>query len=157
MTRPPMLPLILIAGLLAAATGCSRGTERASSGVIQTKFPGQVTAGGGTSGQVLTANAKPVTDATYAGGTPGIAGGSGGSTGGTAIGGAMQESGQGPSSGTTQPKSVGRPGTSLPTGDHKPAAPQPGETPTPTAVHRDPASSAAPGRTTLAPSTPATK
>ena len=68
-----------LAALLLAA-GCSRNTAPASNGVIQTKFPGEVTSGGGTSGEVIARSAKPVTDATYAGGTPGIAGGSGGNT-----------------------------------------------------------------------------
>jgi hypothetical protein len=102
--------------LLLAATGCDRNGVGAS-GVIQTKFPGQVTAGGGTSGQILAQNAKPVTDGTYAGGHPGIAGGSGGNTGGAAMGGTVQESGQGPSRGVTQPASAGQPGANLPPGD----------------------------------------
>ena len=67
----------------------------------QTAFPGMVTAGGGSSGAVMARTARPETDATYAGGTPGIAGGSGGTTGGAATAGTVVEAGQGPSSGTT--------------------------------------------------------
>jgi hypothetical protein len=102
--------------LLASTAGCDRNHVGAGE-VIQTKFPGQVTSGGGTSGQVLTRNAKPVTDATYAGGHPGMAGGAEGNTGGAATAGTVQESGQGPSRGVTQPASAGQPG----------ATPQPGD------------------------------
>lgn len=114
------------AGAALALAGCERGRHETVGGIVQTKFPGQVTAGGGTSGEVLARSAKPTTDATYAGGTPGIAGGSGGTTGGAATAGTVQESGQGPSKGTTQPSSMGRPGTTLPPGEHAtPAAPAP--------------------------------
>jgi hypothetical protein len=102
--------------LLVAAGGCNRN-GLGTSGVIQTKFPGQVTAGGGTSGQILAQNAKPVTDATYAGGHPGMAGGAGGNTGGAAMGGTVQESGQGPSRGTSTPAGAGQQGAVLPPGD----------------------------------------
>ena len=108
-------PALLALALLA---GCDGKPTAASHGVVQTKYPGQVSAGGRTSGQILAANAKPETDATYAGGTPGIAGGSGGNTSGAETGGTVQESGQGPSSGATQPSSAGRPGTELQAGDN---------------------------------------
>jgi hypothetical protein len=135
------------AALLLSAAGCERRHEESAGGVIQTRFPGQVTAGGGTSGQVLARNAPPTTDATYAGGTPGIAGGSGGTTGGAATGGTVQETGHGPSQGTTQPSSVGRPGTTLQPGDMgKPAPPPPNEAAAGAAVHRDNPAPAAPGR-----------
>jgi hypothetical protein len=62
---------------------------------MQTRFPGQVTAGGGTSGDVMARSGKAV-DGNYAGGTPGIAGGAGGNTGGAATGGTVRESGRGP-------------------------------------------------------------
>ena len=84
----------------------------------QTAFPGMVTAGGGTSGAVMARTARPETDATYAGGTPGIAGGGGGTTGGAATAGTVVEAGQGPSSGTT-PATGPAPGTA-------PAAATPG-------------------------------
>jgi hypothetical protein len=133
--------------LLLAASGCDRNRAPVEGGVIQTKFPGQVSAGGGTSGQVLARNAKPVTDATYAGGTPGIAGGSGGNTAGAATGGTVQESGQGPSSGTSQPASAGRPGTTLPPGDMgKPPTPAPNANMGGAATNRDQQPAAAPGR-----------
>ncbi len=90
-------------------------TRRTAS--IQTKFPGQVTAGGGTSGQVMARSAKPETNAAYAGGTPGIAGGAGGNNAGAAMGGTVTETGQGPSSGVTAPVSGGQPGNK-PSGDN---------------------------------------
>lgn len=89
--------------LLALAGGCGNrdlAATSATTGVRQTSFPGQITAGGGTSGAVMARTARPETDATYAGGTPGIAGGSGGTTGGAATAGTVVEAGQGPSSGT---------------------------------------------------------
>ena len=101
----------------AMLAGCDRGHADAQEGVIQTKFPGQVTAGGLTSGQVMARSSKPETNAAYAGGTPGIAGGSGGTTGGAALGGTVAETGQGPSQGTTTPASAGQAGNK-PTGDY---------------------------------------
>ena len=98
-------------------TACQRADAPAAQGVIQTKYPGQMTAGGGSSGEVMARTARPTTDATYAGGTPGIAGGAGGNTGGAETGGTVQESGQGPSRGVTQPASAGRPGATLQPGD----------------------------------------
>jgi hypothetical protein len=146
--------------LLALAAGCNRNHLGAGD-VIQTKFPGQVTAGGGTSGQVLARNTKPVTDGAYAGGHPGMAGGAGGNTGGTAMGGTVQESGQGPSRGTTQPASAGQAGASLPPGDmsrqgaagarpggagEQGSAPPAGDTKPAAATHRDSPAPAAPAR-----------
>jgi hypothetical protein len=115
----------------AALAGCDRGHTNPKDGVIQTKFPGQVTAGGGTSGQIMARSAKPETNAAYAGGTPGIAGGSGGNTSGAALGGTVTETGQGPSSGVTAPASGGQPGNKPP-GDYggkAPDAPAAGVTP----------------------------
>jgi len=109
----------LLAGVLAAVllAACDRGTAPASSGVIQTKFPGQLTAGGGTSGEVIARTPKPVTDATYAGGTPGIAGGAGGNTSGAEVGGTTRETGQGPNAGVTQPSGKMN-GTQTPSGEN---------------------------------------
>jgi hypothetical protein len=133
------------AALLLSTAGCDRNAVGAGN-VMQTKFPGEVTSGGGTSGQILTKNAKPVTDGTYAGGTPGIAGGAGGNTGGAGTGGTVQESGQGPSRGTTQPASAGQPGATLPPGDHgKPAGPATAPAGGAASQHDNPAP-AAPGR-----------
>lgn len=145
----------LALGLLAACTllaGCDRGHTNPKDGVIQTKFPGQVTAGGGTSGQIMARSAKPETNAAYAGGTPGIAGGSGGNTGGAALGGTVTETGQGPSSGVKPPASAGQPGNK-PVGDYggKPAdAPAAGVTPVGagTATNHDSQPAAAPGTLT---------
>lgn len=87
---------VAVACMLAA---CDR--DRADNGSRQTKFPGMVTAGGPTSGEVIAA-AKKVTDASYAGGTPGTAGGMEGNTGGAKMGGMVSESGHAPS-GTAPP------------------------------------------------------
>jgi hypothetical protein len=132
--------------VLLAAAGCRQHGDSAQR---NTKFPGMVTAEGGTSGQVMAAHGGPKTDAGYAGGTPGIAGGAGGNTSGAAIGGSVRETGQGPSQGVTPPGGAGTQGTTqTQPGDHgKPAAPTPAEmAPQPGAVNRDPSHSAAPGR-----------
>jgi hypothetical protein len=93
-------------GALLLASACSR-TEGGSSGstysLRQTAFPGMVTAGGGTSGEVMNRNKRGATDGSTAGGTPYHAGGAGGNTGGTATGGAVAESGNGPSGNTAPP------------------------------------------------------
>ena len=129
-----------------AAVGCKQHGDEAQR---KTKFPGMVTADGGTSGQVMAAHGGPKTNAVYAGGTPGIAGGSGGNTAGAATGGSVRETGQGPSGGVTRPSGPGTIDTTqTQPGDYgKPAAPTPAETgPQPGAVNRDPGHSAAPGR-----------
>lgn len=127
LTPSAVAVVVMFCALLAA---CQRAEAPAAHGVIQTGYPGQVTAGGGSSGEVMARTSRPATDATYAGGTPGIAGGAGGNTGGAETGGTVQESGQGPSRGVSQPSSVGRPGTTLQPGDTggatAPAATDPG-------------------------------
>ncbi|MDB5935978.1 MAG: hypothetical protein JWQ01_3322 [Massilia sp.] len=95
--------VLMMAAAAVLASGCSRHEKAADAGIRKTAFPGMVTAGGGTSGEVIARSAKPVTDGSYAGGTPGIAGGAGGTTGGTATGGSVQESGHGPSGNTAPP------------------------------------------------------
>jgi hypothetical protein len=127
--------MAVLFGLLA---GCRRAEAPAVHGVLQTKYPGQITAGGGSSGEVMARTARPETDATYAGGTPGIAGGSGGNTGGAETGGTVRETGQGPSRGVTDPSSAGRPGATLQPGDNGGAAAPAGNVPL------APASNAAP-------------
>jgi len=134
--------------LVLSAAGCKQHGDNA---MRETKFPGMVTAGGGTSGQVMAAHAGPKTDATYAGGTPGIAGGSGGNTSGAATGGTVRETGQGPTAGvsTPTPGSAQQGTTEKPSGDsgNNPVKPPAEPPPPPEAAHRDPgASSAAPGR-----------
>ena len=101
MNSAKMILLLGAAAVLASA--CSREDKAADSGMRKTSFPGMVTAGGGTSGEVIARNKKPATDASYAGGTPYHAGGAGGTTGGTATAGAVQESGHGPSGKTAPP------------------------------------------------------
>lgn len=134
-TAPTIGAMALAAVVLAA---CDRGQAPAANGVIQTKYPGQVSSGGMTSGQIMARTARPETDATYAGGTPGIAGGSGGNTSGAETGGETRETGQGPSSGVTQPSSAGRPGSDLPSGENRPVAPAPGSTEAPAANNAAP-------------------
>lgn len=97
------LTLVALVAAAALAGGCSRHEKAADDGMRKTAFPGMITAGGGTSGEVLARNAKPTTDGSYAGGTPYHAGGSGGTSGGTATAGAVQESGHGPSGKTAPP------------------------------------------------------
>lgn len=133
-----MKAITISVAALAMLAGCGDKPTAASHGVIQTKYPGQVSSGGGTSGQILTANARPETDATYAGGTPGIAGGAGGNTSGAETGGETRETGQGPSSGVTRPSSAGRPGSELPSGENRPVAPAPGSTEAPAANNAAP-------------------
>ena len=84
---------------LALLAACSRDDHY---GQRQTAMPGMVTAGGGTSGEVI-ARSKKATDGSYAGGTPYHAGGAGGTSGGTATAGAVAESGHGPSGSTAPP------------------------------------------------------
>jgi hypothetical protein len=88
---------VLLSTLLIGVAGCGdrNPSSSAGAGPKQTGFPGQVTAGGGTSGEVL-ARAGRATEGTYIGGTPGIAGGAEGNVGGPATGGTVQESGKGP-------------------------------------------------------------
>ncbi|VXB92228.1 hypothetical protein [Massilia sp. 9I] len=139
---------ILIPGsilLAALASGCDRGRHTSVGGIEQTKYPGQVSAGGRTSGAIIASTAKPVTDATYAGGTPGIAGGSGGNTSGAATGGTVQETGKGPTSGVTPPSGA-QPGTQTQPGDHgRTQAPAPGSVEAPAATNTAPQGAAAPG------------
>ena len=146
---------LLTLGLVAACTalaGCDRGHTNPKDGVVQTRFPGQVTAGGMTSGQVMARSAKPETNAANAGGTPGIAGGAGGTTGGAALGGTVTETGQGPSQGVTQPASAAQPGNKPPgdSGKLPETAPAAGVTPVGagTATNQDSKPAAAPGTLT---------
>lgn len=134
-----------LALLAVLASGCDRGRNPSVGGIEQTKYPGQVTAGGRTAGAIIASTAKPTVDATYAGGTPGIAGGSGGTTGGAETGGTVRETGEGPSSGVTNPSGA-QGGTRTPPGDYgKPAAPAPGTVEAPAATNTAPQGPAAPG------------
>lgn len=114
--RAHRAPVLMLLGTLTLLAGC-REQAPAASGVIQTKYPGQISAGGASSGAIMAATARPTTNAIYGGGTPGIAGGAGGNTSGAEIGGATRETGQGPSSGTTTPTGVGGLGGTLQAGD----------------------------------------
>ncbi len=107
MIKHTLVLMVATAALLAA--GCSRNEKAADAGIRKTNFPGMVTAGGGTSGEVIASSQKPVVDGSYQGGTPGHAGGAGGTTGGTATAGAVQESGHGPSGATAPPAAKATP------------------------------------------------
>jgi hypothetical protein len=143
--------LLMQAGAAALAltlvAGCKQHGDAAQQ---KTHFPGMVTAGGGTSGEVMAANSGNKTDGVYAGGTPGIAGGAGGNTSGAATGGTTHETGQGPSQGISTPSapSAAKEGANqTQSGDNKPPpGPAPSQEPVSDAAHRDPSHSAAPGR-----------
>lgn len=82
--------IVPVLAVLLAAGGCSERTdlEAARKEVTQTKFPGMVTSGGDTSGQVLArSKSSEVSSSSKASGTPGIPEGSGGNTSGAALGG----------------------------------------------------------------------
>lgn len=86
---------------IAALAGCGRGSGEppAGSALRQTELPGQVTAGGATSGTVIasaartaSAPAKDMAAASREAGTPGIPEGSGGNTSGARLGGSTGSS-----------------------------------------------------------------
>ncbi|TFW09755.1 hypothetical protein E4K72_04360 [Oxalobacteraceae bacterium OM1] len=100
--------LLLACAMLA---GCDRGGDgaAANTGARQTHFPGQITAGGSTSGEVLAKNSAQT--ANMAGGTPGIPKGSGGNTGGagnapTSTSGGETTRGQAPGQGVAGTPSI---------------------------------------------------
>ena len=134
--RPlPLAPLSLLLLSVALVAGCDRGREEQVNGVIQTKYPGQVSAGGATSGTILAQTSRPTTDAVYAGGLPGVAGGAGGNTSGANVGGSTTETGEGPATGVTNPSGV-QPATQgqMPVYD-KPAQAAPGAVEAPAATN----------------------
>jgi hypothetical protein len=137
------------AALLLSAPGCKQHGDEA---MRETKFPGMVTAGGGTSGQVMARNGGPKTDATYAGGTPGIAGGAGGNTAGAGTGGRPAKPGRARATAYRRRPAAPRHRPAPPRSRPATAAttrckPDAGQAPQPAAAHRDPgANSAAPGR-----------
>jgi hypothetical protein len=101
--RAHFLSILLLAAASVLASACSRQDSAADSGMRKTKFPGMVTADGGTSGEVIARAQKPVKDGTNTGGTPFHGGGAEGTTGGAATAGTVQESGHGPSGKTAAP------------------------------------------------------
>lgn len=137
-----------VTALLLASAGCK---QHGDANQQQTHFPGMVTAGGRTSGEVMAANGGGKTNGTYAGGTPGIAGGAGGNTSGAGTGGSTQESGQGPTQGVSAPSGAAAAAQGANQGQSGDNKPPPGGSPTAQgaeteAAHRDPSHSAAPGR-----------
>ena len=124
--KPSSILIPALAALAMLASGCDRDGNASVGGIEQTRYPGQVTAGGQSSGAIIAATARPVTDAVYAGGTPGHAGGAGGTSSGAETAGTVRETGQGPSTGVTAPTGA-QEGTKTPSGDNaSPAAPAPG-------------------------------
>ena len=132
---------------LALLAGCKQHGDGAQA---QTHFPGMVSAGGHTSGEVMAANGGNKTNGVYAGGTPGIAGGAGGNTSGAGTGGTTQETGHGPTQGITTPSAPSAAAVGAnqnQSGDNKPPpGPTAAQAPAPEAAHRDPSHGAAPGR-----------
>lgn len=90
--------LVAVVAAVAVLAGCGRGASEppAGSALRQTELPGQITAGGHTSGTVIASTPRtPVKDmgtASREGGTPGIPQGAGGNTSGTKMGGTTGES-----------------------------------------------------------------
>ena len=79
-----MKAALLLAAVLALA-GCGRD-EAGNDRMLQTGFPGMVTAGGRTSGEVIAANSPGADVNRPQAGTPGTPGGMEGNTGGAALG-----------------------------------------------------------------------
>jgi hypothetical protein len=120
MNRLRMTAYGLSIAMLAGGAGCGDTSRAAAesadkreianaSGPKQTRFPGQVTAGGGTSGEVI-ARAGGAKSGAYMGGTPGIPMGSGGNTGGPATGGTVQQPPSPPSGAIPPPGEAGKGG-----------------------------------------------
>jgi hypothetical protein len=82
-----MKPLLLAAGVLALAGCGDSAAPPTRDGVLQTRFVGDLSSGGHTSGEVMAAAGKPSTTQPGPAGTPGIPKGAEGNTGGTAMGG----------------------------------------------------------------------
>jgi hypothetical protein len=78
MNRIPVFGFSLM--LLTGLAACDRNDPTRN--VNQTKFPGQVTAGGGTGGEIMARTKHDTTVSKPVAGTPGIPQGSGGTTGG---------------------------------------------------------------------------
>jgi len=107
------------------STGCGDGGSSGAHGVAQTQLPGQFTAGGGTSGQVIARTGAAT--ATQPAGTPGIPQGAGGNPGGTAMGGSTVAQAQSAPGGATHPAGdgLGAAGRNAAPGPSAPAALQP--------------------------------
>lgn len=111
MTRSTMLGAVAVSLALAGAVaGCNNGNgpNGNNAAVNKTGFPGQVTAGGGTSGDVI-AQAKGGVNTQGPSGTPGIPQGKGGNTGGAAMGGTTGATGSQEGANTQPPNTGGAP------------------------------------------------
>ncbi len=86
--RAPLAPAGITALACALLLSACSDQRAQSSAVRQTGFPGQVSAGGTSSGEVM--SRAPNTVAQMPAGTPGIPQGSGGTTGGAALGATVQ-------------------------------------------------------------------
>jgi hypothetical protein len=90
--RPPPPSVLSTVTLTLALGACQPGADPAAgTGAQQTAFPGQVTAGGNTSGAVMN-RTQDMAGAARQSGTPGIPQGAGGNTGGAARGGTTEDS-----------------------------------------------------------------
>jgi hypothetical protein len=99
--------------LLASVAGCGNRNSASDNGVIQTRFPGQISAGGGTSGEVLSQAPRVASSGTPRG-TPGIPEGAGGTTSGAALGGTSPgaaASQADPHPAPASPNAAGKPGS----------------------------------------------
>ncbi len=81
-----VLRLLLSFGLALGAVACTPQDNESATSIRQTQFPGQVSAGGKTSGQLMK-QAGELKDSADPEGTPGIPQGKGGNTGGAAMSG----------------------------------------------------------------------
>jgi hypothetical protein len=98
--------ICLLLGL--AATGCGESGQEAK-GVTQTGFPGQVSAGGATSGTVMAQSTAGKTGSSMPAGTPGIPKGAEGNVGGTESGSSAHAQ-QANQTGGAQPAASATPG-----------------------------------------------
>lgn len=114
-TRPAFA--IVASLVIAAVAGCDNGDNGGNgdepvaggTGSVQTRFPGQVSAGGATSGEIMARTSK-VADTRDPSGTPGIPQGSGGNTGGAAMGGTSGAEGGATGGLNPPPRTGGTPG-----------------------------------------------
>lgn len=88
MPRPrTMMNAGLLLATLLLASGCGERNGGASAPVTQTKFPGQLTAGGMGGGEIMQQTKTATTASSMPSGTPGIPEGAGGNTSGPGMGG----------------------------------------------------------------------
>jgi len=104
--RSTLASVLVSVGTLAAVL-TSVGTLAAAAGPAQTHFPGQVSAAGGTSGDVM-ARSGELRNVADEGGTPGIPKGAEGNTGGTQVGASVKQSEIGATGTSSQPSQASK-------------------------------------------------